>query len=111
MSKRSSTKSTRQLTYIRSLYLDDSEWIETQGLLKNGWPFSRICSQSVTRQAILDWLSSLDYEATHRATLEKHVEGTGSWLLHHDIFQAWFSGNDSSMLYCPGWGMPIVIQY
>jgi hypothetical protein len=62
-----------------------------------------------TRQQLLAWLSTLDYESKHKATRMKRVEGSALWLVNDSRFQAWVSGEASSrMLYCPGLGMPTV---
>ena len=40
-------------------------------------------------QQSLEWLSSLDSSKLLAEITEKHVEGTGAWLMMHDAYQAW----------------------
>ena len=55
-------------------------------------------------QAILTWLSTLNFDEKQRDMLSKRHPGTGRWLLDSDTFKAWRDGHDksSSTLWCPG---------
>ena len=55
-------------------------------------------------QAILRWLSNLNFEEKQRDILSKRHPGTGRWLLDSDAFKAWRNGHDESpsTLWCPG---------
>ncbi|KAI1167871.1 hypothetical protein F5B18DRAFT_334743 [Nemania serpens] len=54
------------------------------------------------RDNILKWLSPVSFHDKQRAVFEKHYGDTGQWLLSCDTFQAWFSGNAVTPLWCPG---------
>ena len=52
-------------------------------------------------QAILDWLTSIDYAAQQSDFVSRRQAGTGQWLLESVEFQAWVGG-DQQVLFCPG---------
>lgn len=52
-------------------------------------------------QAILDWLTPVDYSPQHQGFISRRQEGTGQWFLRSPEFQAWLN-NDEQTLFCPG---------
>ncbi|KAL7909425.1 ankyrin repeat protein [Trichoderma velutinum] len=52
-------------------------------------------------QAILDWLTPIDYAPQHNDFISRKQEGTGQWLLESAEFQAWLKTNGQT-LFCPG---------
>ncbi|KAK4078540.1 uncharacterized protein Triagg1_2871 [Trichoderma aggressivum f. europaeum] len=52
-------------------------------------------------QAILDWLTPIDYAPQHNDFISRKQEGTGQWLLESAEFQAWVKTNGQT-LFCPG---------
>ncbi|KAF8877087.1 hypothetical protein BD779DRAFT_1650427, partial [Infundibulicybe gibba] len=57
--------------------------------------------QDQALQAVLKWLSPLDFSGKHSAAFEKHAPGTGEWFLKHPKFLAWQQG-EYKVLWCPG---------
>ena len=53
------------------------------------------------RQAILDWLSPVNYATQQNDFIGRRQEGTGRWLLNSDEFQAWLNQTKQT-LFCPG---------
>ncbi|KAF2135816.1 uncharacterized protein K452DRAFT_209080, partial [Aplosporella prunicola CBS 121167] len=51
---------------------------------------------------ILDWICPSDFNTVQEDTLEKRWPGTGTWLLESEDFQAWFSSQSTSLLWCNG---------
>jgi hypothetical protein len=52
-------------------------------------------------QAILDWLTPIDYTAQQQDFITRQQAGTGQWLLDSAEFQAWLKA-DKQTLFCPG---------
>ncbi|KAL7802862.1 ankyrin repeat-containing domain protein [Trichoderma afarasin] len=52
-------------------------------------------------QAILDWLTPIDYAPQNNDFISRKQEGTGQWLLESAEFQAWLKTNGQT-LFCPG---------
>ena len=52
-------------------------------------------------QAILDWLTPIDYAAQQSNFIGRRQEGTGQWLLKSDEFQTWLK-TSTQTLFCPG---------
>ncbi|KAH6668301.1 hypothetical protein B0J14DRAFT_158963 [Halenospora varia] len=52
-------------------------------------------------QAILDWLTSIDYTAQQSDFISRRQEGTGQWLLESAEFRAWVETKKQT-LFCPG---------
>lgn len=52
-------------------------------------------------QAILNWLTPVDYATQHNDFINRRQPGTGQWLLDSATFQAWPS-KDKHTLFCPG---------
>ena len=44
-------------------------------------------------KTILNWLRIADIETNHRAATQRHLPGTGQWLLDGDDFKQWESGD------------------
>lgn len=55
----------------------------------------------VEREKTLSWLSSINFEAKQRGTLEKRHEGTGGKILALESFQEWCTGSGRK-LWCHG---------
>jgi Cdc6-like AAA superfamily ATPase len=53
------------------------------------------------QQAILDWLTSVDYSSQQNDFIARRQEGTGEWLVESDEFQHW-ENNKKGILLCPG---------
>ena len=53
------------------------------------------------QQAILDWLTSVDYSTQQNDFIARRQEGTGEWLVESDEFQQW-ENNKRGILFCPG---------
>ncbi|QGA20934.1 hypothetical protein EYB26_008644 [Talaromyces marneffei] len=53
------------------------------------------------RQAIIDWLSPVDYAAQQSDFISKWQKGTGEWLLKSHEFQQWLKQSNQT-LFCPG---------
>jgi Cdc6-like AAA superfamily ATPase len=53
------------------------------------------------RQAILDWLTPIDYTTQQSDFISRRQEGTGQWLLDSEEFQKWLNSNKQT-LFCPG---------
>jgi hypothetical protein len=53
------------------------------------------------RQAILDWLTPIDYAAQQHDFISRRQAGSGQWLLESEEFQAWLN-TDNQTLFCPG---------
>ena len=52
-------------------------------------------------QAILDWLTPIDYGLQQTDYIRKRQQGTGQWLLDSSQFHAWRE-TDKQTLFCPG---------
>lgn len=52
-------------------------------------------------QAIIDWLSPVNDHTQHNDFLGRRQEGTGTWLLNLDEFQAWLKAS-KQILFCQG---------
>jgi Cdc6-like AAA superfamily ATPase len=52
-------------------------------------------------QAILDWLTPIDYAPQQKDFISRRQEGTGEWLLKSNEFQEW-TNESRSTLFCPG---------
>lgn len=55
------------------------------------------------REDILNWLSSMDFNARHSTIEQTHAEQTGTWLLEE--LQSWFNGSGQQIIICKGAGM------
>lgn len=53
------------------------------------------------KEAILDWLTPIDYAAQQSDFISRRQAGTGQWLLDSEKFQAWVE-TDRQTLFCPG---------
>jgi len=53
------------------------------------------------QQAILDWLTPIDYAAQQNDFLNQRQPGTGQWLLDSAEFQSWVKTKNQT-LFCPG---------
>ncbi|KUL92164.1 hypothetical protein ZTR_02447 [Talaromyces verruculosus] len=79
----------------------------------------RLCQhqEDEEAQAILEWLTPIDYTAQQNDILGQREEGTGQWLLERDEFKSWASTKQQT-LFClgiPGAGKttlaPIIIDH
>jgi hypothetical protein len=55
------------------------------------------------RALVLEWLSSIDFQAKHNAIKSKRVENSAVWFLECKEFNDWVTGT-SNTLYCRGSG-------
>jgi len=53
------------------------------------------------RQAILDWLTPIDYSTQQNDFIGRRQEGTGQWLLNSNEFRRWLNQSKQT-LFCPG---------
>jgi hypothetical protein len=53
------------------------------------------------QQAILNWLTPIDFSAQQSDFISRLQEGTGQWLLNSDEFQTWLNKSRQT-LFCPG---------
>jgi hypothetical protein len=53
------------------------------------------------RQAILNWLTPIDFVSQQHDFITRRQEGTGQWLLDSAEFKAWVE-TDKQTLFCPG---------
>ena len=60
---------------------------------------SRECHEE--HQAIVDWLTSIDYAAQQSDFINRRQDGTGQWLLDSDEFLEWLD-QKQQRLFCPG---------
>lgn len=42
----------------------------------------------------MDWLSAPELASKHASERQKHMPGSGQWLLQHEAYQAWKHGAD-----------------
>ncbi|KAL6833536.1 ankyrin repeat-containing domain protein [Trichoderma sp. SZMC 28015] len=56
---------------------------------------------SQEHQAILDWLTPVDYSSQHNDFISRQQEGTGRWFLESMEFQVWLKTTGQT-LFCPG---------
>jgi hypothetical protein len=52
-------------------------------------------------QAILDWITPIDYASQQSDFISRRQAGTGQWLLHSAEFHEWVEA-DKQILFCPG---------
>jgi AAA+ superfamily predicted ATPase len=52
-------------------------------------------------QAILEWLTPIDYAPQQNDFISKLQKGTGQWLLNSNEFRQWVI-NRNQILFCPG---------
>jgi len=52
-------------------------------------------------QAILNWLTPIDYATQQEDFISRRQEGTGQWLMDSEEFQIWLK-TDKQTLFCPG---------
>lgn len=65
---------------------------------------------ALERDQLLRKLSSLHFDDNQRDIFDRHLNGTGQWLLNTDKFQKWFQGDQNSTLWCPGIRMFMSVQ-
>lgn len=60
-------------------------------------------SQNRERREILQWLSTKDFDSYQDTMLSKRWPDTGGWLLEHESFKHWLTGQGGSrLLWCNG---------
>lgn len=58
-------------------------------------------ADSLDSRVIIDWLSPVNYHTQQDDFIKRRQEGTGTWLLNSDEFQAWLKISKQT-LFCPG---------
>ena len=59
-------------------------------------------SREQKKQAVLQWLSPLDFRPKQLDTLSRRTPSTGEWLLIEENFKSWVDGSGPSCLFCSG---------
>ena len=59
-------------------------------------------SREKKKQAVLQWLSPLDFRPKQLDTLSRRTPSTGEWLLIEENFKSWVDGSGPSCLFCSG---------
>jgi hypothetical protein len=57
--------------------------------------------QERERDDLLAWVSPLNFWTKQNDVFSRRQEGTGEWLLKHELFKQWLSGIERT-LWCPG---------
>ncbi|KAG9764079.1 hypothetical protein KCU73_g1119, partial [Aureobasidium melanogenum] len=60
---------------------------------------------------LIRWISPINFHANHQDQLDKHIPGTGQWLLDHPEYKRWKSASSSSIFLLhgiPGCGKSIL---
>ncbi|GKT57827.1 hypothetical protein ColTof4_09810 [Colletotrichum tofieldiae] len=57
--------------------------------------------EDISNEAILDWVTPLDYGSQQSDFIGRRQEGTGQWLLDSTQYLEW-TGNEKQTLFCPG---------
>lgn len=70
------------------------------GIDKSNWRQENQLRQH-REQAILEWLTPIDYATQQRDFISRRQEGTGQWLLDSTEFQSWLTTEKQTLL-CPG---------
>jgi Cdc6-like AAA superfamily ATPase len=68
---------------------------------KQGVDELRRHNHDVENQAIIDWLTPIDYSTQQSDFIGRRQKGTGQWLLDSDEFQRWQNDSKQTM-FCPG---------
>jgi len=78
--------------------------VNTLGQVKRARKEQKEWHDAQENQAMLGWLSDLDFKQKQTDILSKQHPGTGEWFLNLDMFRAWRNGQQdtSSTLWCPG---------
>lgn len=61
------------------------------------------------REAVLDWMSDIDYRSHHNTVLDRLMEGTGNWLFRKKQYSQWDSNPRSSLLWLRGDGKSFAV--
>ena len=54
------------------------------------------------RVGILRWISNIPYETDHYVAGKGRVDGTGEWLIQHEIYKGWRQAESSRFLWLHG---------
>lgn len=54
------------------------------------------------RCKILQWVSDIPYESDHYIARKGRVEGTGEWLMGHEVYQTWQRPDTSNLMWLNG---------
>ncbi|KAI0421681.1 ankyrin repeat-containing domain protein [Xylaria grammica] len=87
-----------QLTRLNTVLL---ELEESQSCVMAGLGDLREHNANLEQQAILDWITPIDYSTQQSDFINRRQAGTGNWLLDSAEFRAW-AGNANQTLFCPG---------
>jgi hypothetical protein len=90
---------------VRNARKEQQEWrqaeTKTSSAIKSGVDQSNRRQVTQDYQAILDWLTPIDYAPRQSDFIGRRQAGTGRWLLDSTEFQSWLK-NDKQTLFCPG---------
>jgi hypothetical protein len=90
---------------VREARKEQQEWHEAGAeislVIRNGVKESNRRQESQERQAILDWLTPINFLSQQHDFITRRQEGTGQWLLDSEQFQMWLNTNKQT-LFCPG---------
>jgi hypothetical protein len=90
---------------LRDVRKEQQEWrqadIDTSTAIRRGVEQTNRWQENQDCQAILNWLTPIDYAPQQSDFLSRREAGTGQWLLDSAEFQAWLN-TDNQTLYCPG---------
>ncbi|KFX94529.1 hypothetical protein V490_04313 [Pseudogymnoascus sp. VKM F-3557] len=94
---------------VKEARQEQREWHEAEEkisvIIRGGVDESNFRQENQARkqkeQAILDWLTPIDYASQQSDFISRRQAGTGQWLLDSSEFQAWLAAGKQT-LFCPG---------
>ena len=54
------------------------------------------------QEAILEWLSPLDFSQKHLDTISSRSPGTGNWLIEHEVYRSWAKSMNNQSIWLQG---------
>ena len=85
---------------IRSLQLENAEQTDLlrqdiRAIHGQAERSSKDSAQLQLRMSIMRWLGIADPHTNHRSACQRHLQGTGSWLLEESVFIEWEAGQNN----------------